>query len=236
MQPFHCSKPCYWFLDARNSIQRRISAIPHGLGEPSDPSHESLGRQACLGDILAGMQAHCSQLFAEGSGTTRKYEVSIQFWRHAGIPKSFKHAHTGPAVRGHSLNSKHSLTNAELPTSFFLASAWCLRVREWCSPVLCTARHATRRLSPLLGRGQRASHSIVFFVVVVVVVVIVVIVVIVVVHTWTYLHGRHRVPTLPAAVLPIYQTFKMLQRYINVMEPERKNCSYRWFCTVFRLQ
>ena len=129
---------------------------------------------------------------------------------HAGNPKSFKHAHTGPAVHGHSLNSKHSFTNAELPTSFFLASAWCLRVRE-CSPVLCTDRHASHRLSPLLGRGRRASHSIVFFVVV---------------HTWTYLHGRHRVPTLPA-VLPIYQIFKMLQRYINVMEPERRNCSYR---------
>ena len=98
---------------------------------------------------------------------------------HAGNPKSFKHAHTGPAVHGHSLNSKHSFTNAELPTSFFLASAWCLRVRE-CSPVLCTDRHATHRLSPLLGRGQRASHSVVFFVVVV--------------HAWTYLHGRHRVP------------------------------------------
>lgn len=28
----------------------------------------------------------------------------------------------------------------------------------------------------------------------------------------------------------------MLQRYINVMKPERKNCSYRQFCNVFRLQ
>ena len=208
MQPFHCSKPCYWFLDARNSIQRRISAIPHGLGEPSDPSHESLGRQACLGDIFAGMQAHCSQLFAEGSGTARKYEVcsSGACWK----SKEFQTRTHRTSSSRPLANSKHSFTNAELPTSFFLASAWCLRVRE-CSPVLCTDRHATHRLSPLLGRGRRASHSIVFFVVV---------------HTWTYLHGRHRVPTLPA-VLPIYQIFKMLQRYINVMEPERRNCSYR---------